>query len=68
MFNIGDKVICVREDDLPEFIGLVWHVVREENNLFYCRPENRLPNLSEGTFVFRPREIMHYTRLMSELV
>lgn len=69
MYKIGDKVICVEECDMPEFVGLTWFVVRisDDNRFFYCKPEGSSDVVCEP-FVFYKHELVPFTSLMQELV
>lgn len=73
-FKAGDKVLCIRENDIPTFVGTVWLVVscEEDVDLIYCRNRelfcNKLLPKKEDLFPFRKNEIVLVTPLIEELL
>jgi hypothetical protein len=53
-YKVGDKVICIKEDDLPEFIGTVWVVTLIHKK--FIKAEN-IRLFSDGSFTFFPNEV-----------
>ena len=72
IFNKGDRVLCVKENDIPRFIGTVWTVinVNEDNGLVYCQNKKQFKNKYEDNdlFPFRKTEIVLVTPLIEELL
>jgi hypothetical protein len=76
-YKIGDIVLCVKESDLPNYIGATWEVIYVTETLFYCKNDNLYPvnrrgkrsavNPAEG-FPFREDEIVLVSSLIKELV
>ena len=73
-FKAGDKVLCIREKDIPTFVGTVWVVVRfeEDIDLIYCQNRelfyNKIIPSKEDLFPFRKNEIVLVTPLIEELL
>jgi hypothetical protein len=51
-YKVGDRVICVKEDDFPEFIGTEWVIYAIIGKTF------KVQNISHGLFTFMPDEIV----------
>ena len=71
--EVGDKVLCVKEKDIPRFVGKVWIVHHVVANLIYCqnKKEYTSPNRQErykDCFPFQRDEIAPITPLMEELL
>jgi len=76
VFKPGDRVLCIKEKDIPTFIGKIWTVKVISNELLYCE------NLDEYTtgsvnrayvefincFPFRPDELVLVSPLLEELL
>lgn len=74
--KVGDRVLCIKEKDIPTFIGKIWTVRVISNELIYCE------NLDEYTtgsvnrayvqyvncFPFRSGEVVLVTPLLEELL
>ena len=73
-FKAGDKVLCVREKDLPNFVGAVWIVdhIGESNGLIYCQNKelyrNKINSSEINAFPFTKDEIVLVTPLIEELL
>lgn len=69
IFKTGDLVICVKERDIPEFIGTTWiiHEIRL-SIILVTRSTPRPNNLSIDEFVFKFDEVVPITSLLRELI
>jgi len=63
-FKVGDLVICVVEENMPQFIGTEWVVVCTLGNLYLCKNDG----LYDDTYPFKEHEINLASPLMRELV
>jgi hypothetical protein len=75
IFKTGDKVLCVREKDLPYFVGAIWIVdhIGESNGLIYCKNKellyrNEIDPSKINAFPFKKDEIVLVTPLIEELL
>jgi hypothetical protein len=64
-FKVGDKVLCIKEDDIPEYIGTVWTVVQVRIDGLI---EARYKNNKFSPFLFRTDEIVKAHPLLEELL
>jgi hypothetical protein len=62
--KVGDEVLCIKEPDIPSFVGYIWKVVNIQNSLYYCTNYNLYAN----EFVFREGEIIRPSSLIRELL
>ena len=62
--KVGDEVLCIKEKDIPEYVGHIWKVVSVEKDLYYCVNYNITPH----DFVFRKDEIIIPSSLIRELL
>jgi hypothetical protein len=62
--KVGDEVLCIKEPDLPSFVGHIWKVVNILDSLYYCTNYN----LHTNEFVFRKGEIVIPSSLIRELL
>lgn len=69
-FKIGDTVLCIKEIDLPQFVGKIWTIKDIYNNLFFCENLNVYSGIGveDHTFPFKPDEIVPVSTLIKELV
>lgn len=71
-FKIGSKVLCIKEDDLPNFIGKVWTVKHIHKDLIYCENLSVYRSVNEpiynNGFPFRKDEVVLLTPLVEELL
>lgn len=35
-YKIGDIVICIKEKDIPEYVGTIWTITRISNRLIHA--------------------------------
>ena len=70
-YKIGDLVICIKEGDLPNYIGGTWEVIGFGDRLIYCKNIQLYASIStlprEG-FPFWESEIVLASSLIKELV
>lgn len=67
MIQVGDEVLCIRDRDVPRFIGTVWTVIYISNSgsLYFCtNPE--LTQLED--YPFTKDEIVPVSSLLKELI
>lgn len=66
-FKIGDVVMCVMEEDIPEYIGTTWIVARinRRDRIVYLCVD---PQRSDIEFAFFEYEIIKVTPLLKELM
>ena len=62
--KVGDEVLCIKEPDMPTFVGAIWRVIDIQNRLYYC--VNR--ELYDQDFVFKKDEIVIPSSLIRELL
>jgi hypothetical protein len=62
--KVGDEVLCIKEPDIPSFVGHIWKVVNIHNSLYFCTNYN----LYSDEFVFRGGEIIRPSSLIRELL
>lgn len=66
-FHIGDIVMCIMEEDIPEYVGTIWKVSRirrRDRTIYLCTDTDR----SDIEFAFFEYEIVKVTSLLKELV
>lgn len=72
--KVGDRVICIKEKDVPNFVGKVWVVFDIVGTLIYCQNKqeytspNTLDVFRKDCFPFQRDEIAPITPLMEELL
>lgn len=66
-FKIGDVVMCIIEEDVPEYVGTTWIVARItglDRTVYLCVD----PQRSDIEFAFFEYEIIKVTPLLKELM
>ncbi len=61
--KVGDDVLCIKEPDIPNYVGLIWKVIEIDNDLYYCVNYNMI-----SQYVFRLDEIIIPSSLIRELL
>ena len=64
IIEIGDDVLCIKEPDIPNYVGTIWKVVGMQNNIYYCTNYK----LNPEEFVFKRDEIVIPSSLIRELL
>ena len=62
--KVGDDVLCIKEPNLPEYIGTIWRVTAMKDHLYYCVNYE----LYDQGFVFKKDEIVIPSSLIRELL
>ena len=64
--KVGDDVLCIKEPDMPTFVGAIWRVIDIDitDRLYYCINHE----LYDETFVFKKDEIVIPSSLIRELL
>ena len=62
--KVGDKVLCIKEPNIPRYIGTIWEVIDIRYGLYYC--VNYI--LSSEEFVFKEDEVVLASSLIEELL
>jgi hypothetical protein len=64
--KVGDDVLCIKESDLPQYVGHIWKVTQINNvtSLYYCTNYE----LYHGEFIFKKDEIVIPSSLIRELL
>ena len=62
--KVGDEVICIKEPDIPIYVGTIWRVTDIQNRLYYCINYG----LYYQEFVFKKDEIVIPSSLIRELL
>lgn len=66
MIRIGDEVICIKERNLPQYVGKVWRVVGIIGALYLC--ENKAFYDDLDGYPFKDDEIVPTSSLLKELI
>lgn len=64
IIKVGDEVLCIKEPDMPTFVGAIWRVIDIQNRLYYCVNHE----LYDQDFVFKKDEIVIPSSLIRELL
>ena len=62
--KVGDEVLCIKEPDMPNYIGHIWRVTKIDCTLYYCVNYE----LYEHEFIFKKDEIVIPSSLIRELL
>ena len=62
--KVGDDVLCIKEPDMPHYVGHIWKVIEIDNDLYYCVNHNMI----SPEYVFRLEEIVIPSSLIRELL
>lgn len=62
--KVGDDVLCIKEPDMPNYVGTIWRVIDIKDRLYYCVNYK----LYDKDFVFRKDEIVIPSSLIRELL
>jgi len=64
--KVGDEVLCIKESDLPQYVGHIWKVTQidNRNSLYYCVNYE----LYSEEFIFKKDEIIIPSSLIRELL
>ena len=67
-YKVGDTVVCIKEPNVPSYIGHRWVVINISSapELYYCI--NALIHTGPEGFPFRSSEITLMSSLMEELL
>ena len=64
--KVGDEVLCIKEPDMPNYVGHIWKVTRIGNmpSLYFCVNYE----LYSEEFIFKKDEIVIPSSLIRELL
>jgi hypothetical protein len=64
--KVGDEVLCIKESDMPNYIGHIWKVtqINSTSSLYFCVNYE----LYSEEFIFKKDEIIIPSSLIRELL
>jgi hypothetical protein len=62
--KVGDDVLCIKESNVPYYVGQMWKVLDICDNVYYCVNYD----LCIKEFIFRKDEIVISSSLIRELL
>jgi len=62
--NVGDEVLCIKEPNMPNYVGHIWKVTKIGDTLYYCVNYDLYPK----EFIFKKDEIIIPSSLIRELL
>jgi hypothetical protein len=62
--EVGDEVLCIKEPDMPNYVGHIWKVTEVRNTLYLCTNYE----LYHAEFIFKKDEIVIPSSLIRELL